>query len=306
MMRLQAEPRATSFYESFSDLIFGTMAMFVLLMVVLLALVGHEQRKSTEVLNETAKQLSEAEVQRQAAREQLQELTEQLANLQSAVKAQGLELSIAVDTSGSMEKVLAHLLETLVTICAVMPKVSPEFRVGIVAYRSEEPNQPGTQIFRMQQIFGATQDGGRSSQAVSQFVAGLQALRGLAPVGDAIRGAIGQMSPADAFSGHQVLFILGDTGPYESTWNDVGSIEPQERALDAQIVREVSQWAAASERRRVITLFSGEISTEYAEKTQASREFFRRIAAQAGQEANFTENPGKMLAYLLTAIVPDR
>lgn len=53
-------------------------------------------------------------------------------------------------------------------------------------------------------------------------------------------------------------------------------------------------------------LFSGEISTEYAEKTQASREFFRRIAAQAGQEANFTENPGKMLAYLLTAIVPDR
>jgi hypothetical protein len=306
MMRLQAEPRATSFYESFSDLIFGTMAMFVLLMVILLALVGHEQRKSAEVLEQTAAELSKAEVQRQAAREQLQELTEQLASLEQAVKAQGLELSIAVDTSGSMEKVLAHLLETLTTISTVMPKVSPEFRVGIVAFRSEEPNQPGTQIFRMQQVFGASQDGGRSSQAVSQFVAGLKALRGLAPIDEAVRSAIAQTSPPGAFSGHQVLFILGDVGPYESTWNDVGSIEPHERALDAQIVRDVAQWAKASERRRVVTLFSGEITTEYPDKTQSSREFFRRMAADAGQEANFTENPGKMLAYLLTAIVPDR
>jgi hypothetical protein len=304
MMRLQAEPRATSFYESFSDLIFGTMAMFVLLMVVLLALVGHEQRKRTEVLEQTERALSEAEVQRQAAREQLQELTEQLADMQQAVVAQGLELSIAVDTTGSMEKVLAHLLETITTIAAVMPKVSPDFRVGIVAYRRDEPGQPGTKIFRMQRIYGAAQDGGRSSKAVTEFVADLKPLKGLAPVDDAVRSAIGQLSPSNTSGGHQVLFIVGDTGPYESSWDDTASIEPHERQLDDRIVREVAQWASASPRRRVITLFSGEATND--EKWQSSREFFRRMAAEAGHAENFTENPGKMLAYLLTAIVPER
>jgi hypothetical protein len=55
-----------------------------------------------------------------------------------------------------------------------------------------------------------------------------------------------------------------------------------------------------------VSLFSGAGQASYQHKHQLSRDFFSNLASEAGQQENFTENPGKMLAYLLMAIVTER
>ena len=308
MMRLSPEARGTSFYESFSDLIFGTMAIFLLLLLVVLGLIGEEKKQAEAEVQAATASLSKAEAEREAAREQLQEVVEELAKLEQAVKAQGLEVAIAVDTSGSMGEALTHLLETITTISTVMPRIAPEFRIGIVAYCKEQEGGQALQIYPMRQVVASSQDGGQSVRSLLSFTGSLAPKAGIAPVPEALRSAMGMMSPPNSFGGYQILFVLGDTGPFETTVNqrDVEMVEPHEIQTASQLTAEVARWVAASNRRRIVSLFSGAGQAQYPAKQQASREFFARLAADAGQPENFAEHPGKMLAYLLTAIVPER
>lgn len=84
-MKLESPSRFTSFYESFSDLIFGTMAIFVLLMILFLALI-----KPTENTEELKSQLEAKASENQDLSNQLeakasknQDLSNQIRDLES-------------------------------------------------------------------------------------------------------------------------------------------------------------------------------------------------------------------------------
>ncbi len=318
-MKLESPSRFTSFYESFSDLIFATMAIFVLLMTIFLTLIQSSGSEGDlkEMLQDVEKrvveqseQIAKAEFERDKAREQLQELTEQLTKLEDSVKAQGLELVIAVDVSGSMGEALGHLVETITTIGKVLPKITPEFRVGIVAYRQGPDDRTPLKIFPPHRIVVDSKDGGRSFAKISNFLQGLKASNGIAPVGMAVDKAIGILSSSNAYDGYQIFLLLGDVGPYEYSLEDL-FFSQQKKRHEAPIIRKIASWVKGSDKRRVISLFSGATPEPswpqgYHIRHKESLRFFREVAAKSGQPDNFTQNPGKMLAYLLTAIVKNK
>ena len=318
-MKLKSPSRFTSFYESFSDLIFATMAIFVLLIVVFLTLIEsssaknqnnleHQLSQAQAKLAEQAKELDRAAAERQRAREQLKELTQELANAESAVSARGLELVIAVDVTGSMEEPLGHLLETITTVSRVLPAISPDFKVGVVAYRIGENDSRPLQIFALQQILPESSDRGRSQQRIEAFLRRLEAANGVAPIRAAIDSAVSMFSTPSSYQGSQILLLLGDVGPYELSLNDLFYSDQKKGRFETPLLRQVASWARESERRTVISMFSGlrpaaGLDHRYTIKYEQSLRFFREVATNAGQPENFTQNPGKMLAYLLTAIV---
>lgn len=305
-MHLHRSSNSESFYESFSDLIFGTLAVFVMLLFVVLVQVSEHDRTQVDAIQQLQASLEASEQQTESAREQLDSMTEQLTALERAVRTRGLELIVAVDVTASMEKPLSHLVETVTTIAKVLPRVSPQFRIGIVAYRQTSAGASGLSVFPLSQILNPAKDGGASFGQLTTFVGALTPQRGVAPVGPALRQALGLFDRADADS-YQALLLLGDVGVGEF-WSGSGAAwkrDAADQAEEAAISQEVTQWVRAGERRSVVTLFTGDANDQNKAVANAGRDFFRRLAADAGQPDNFTQNSGKMLAYLLSAVVQD-
>ena len=318
-MKLDSPSRFTSFYESFSDLIFATMAIFVLLIVIFLPLIKstddskelQEKLEKIEKRNiEQSKQLAEAEFERDNIRKQLDEITEELIKRDEALRAQGLDLVVAVDISGSMGEALGHLVETIKTIARVLPKITPKFRLSIIGYRKNQVDESLT-YFNMNGISSEEKDGGKSLSNLDQFLSKLEAKNGLAPIGWAIDESLKVFSRYSASKeygdSYKIFFLLGDIGPYEIDWEDM-AYTPQKRRYENQITDKITNWVKKSDKHRVISLFSGnppgnKSDTVQYDRYRESLRFFKDVATKAGQPENFTQNPGKMLAYLLTAIV---
>lgn len=139
-MKLDSPSRFTSFYESFSDLIFGTMAIFVLLMLVFLALIKPEGNieQVKEALDRAESALENTQAKLQQAKQEASEANarmEQNQELIKALKPQPLDLVIVLDTTYSMGEVLGDLKENLRAIIRVLQELTSELRVGFVAYR---------------------------------------------------------------------------------------------------------------------------------------------------------------------------
>ncbi|MEM8948772.1 MAG: vWA domain-containing protein [Pseudomonadota bacterium] len=310
-MKLTPTSRATTFYESFSDLIFSTMAIFVLLMIIFMALIKANDvgvRDATQAkLVEQGARLADAEAERDRARQQLESMAEQVTLTQSAVTANGLELVVAVDVSASMEQPLGHLVEAVQTIATVLPRITQEFRLGIVAYRDQQDGSPPLEIFPLQLIQAKAKDGGRSYANVQGYLRELEAVTGTAPIASAVQMALTMLQAETDFAGFQTLLLIGDIGPYEVDFDDL-HFSAQKQHLEAPIVDVIARWVRDNDKRSVISLFSG-IPESMAESTpeqlrsRESLRFFRDIAVAAGQEANFTRNPATMLATLLNAII---
>lgn len=307
-MKLDSPTRFTSFYESFSDLIFGVMAILVLLTLIFLSLVkpgGSKvelERVAAEV-QQLENALRQSEAEKAVARDQLEELTKAIVEAQNSIHSKGLELIIAIDVSGSMDDALGHLIETIRTMTAVIPAISPEFRLGVVAYAKDNagliPN--GLQVFEVRQIFAEHKDGGKSLKAIKQFMSNLS--RGvMAPVDKAILEGIKMASAPGLFDGYQAFMVIGDVGPYET--GDGYRIEPDERAIEVDVINAMTDWVSQHENRSIVSLYSAVTpGSEASEKTKSSYQFFRKLAAEAGQPENFSQNSGKMLGYLLNAII---
>lgn len=300
-MRLRTPDGGTSFYESFSDLIFGTMAIFVLLLIVMLAQI--EEREQTR-----EEKVEALEAQAEQAREQVEALTEQVADLSEAVRTTGLELVVAVDVTGSMQRPLGHLVETLTTIARVLPGVSPRVRIGVVAYRQTSPSTPPFITFPLTAVLPTGRDGGQSSGLLSRFLGGLAAEGGAALTGRAIRHALSQFSGAGVFDGSQILLVMGDVGIGEQ-WNGAEVVWTYAAAEQEEVdstAGAVARWVRAGANRSVVSLYTeSDNPLQTPEYRDFNRAFFRRLAEHAGQPENYTENSGKMLAYLLTAMVQD-
>lgn len=309
-MKLDSPSRYTSFYESFSDLIFAVMAIFVLLMLVFLALIKpdasqDELEGALNNLQQLQVALNKTEAERDNARKQLDELVKSTLASQNQIHSKGLELIIAIDVTGSMDETLGHLIETIHTITGVLPAISPMFRLGVIAYAEDNsgriPN--GLQVFEIRQIFAKQKDGGRSLKAINQYMDGLS--RGVfAPVDRAILQGIKMFSESGTFDGYQVLMVIGDVGPYET--GDGYKVEPHEKVVEASVLKTINNWTAQDKYRSVISLYSAVTpGSDATEKVKMSYEFFRKLAAESDHPENFSQNSGKMLGYLLNAIIKD-
>ncbi len=322
MMNLKIPSRFSSFYESFSDLIFATMAIFVLLMLVFMTMVNTNAETAQGKIKEMEKkivkqatQIAETKSQRDNVRNQLDEVTRQIAKDKESVRAQGLDLVVAVDCTGSMSEALGHLVETLKTIARVMPKITSKFRLSIIGYR----NNSSESLFYGNQkgIYSEEQDGGKSLDELDTFLNKLKAKRGLAPIGWAVDKALATLSryseSKDYQGSYKILFLLGDMGPYERSWNDM-AFNPSKKIFEDQITDKIAAWVKKHpEKHRVVSLFSGTPPNsgsdnyyEHQHRYSESLRFFKSVTLRAGQASNYTENPGKMLAYLLSAIVKGR
>lgn len=304
-MKITQSVSKTSFYETFSDLIFATLAIFVLLMSVFLVQVNVEtglDELLKEIETQSAKR--DAEEQRLASRkEELNKLEQQAQSLAQY----NFEVVIAVDTTGSMQLELDRLTETIALIARVLPQIADSAKIGVVAYRKNEQDQLDIKEFPLQQILPEEQDNGRSLRQISRFISNLRAQPGSAPLERAIDRALRMFTSPNLFTGHQTFMLLGDVGPYEDRYRDQ-AIDAVNRQQEQSIIAQLKNWKQASFSRNPLILFSGLDEINKTTGTQnlkfrESRKFFARIAQEMGSPEAYTEDSGEMIPSLLGAIL---
>lgn len=278
-MKFDSPPRSTSFYESFSDLIFTTLAIFVMLMLIF----------ATQMRPEII------------SREKLEELQEQLRQtkqaLDDAVAVQTMELVVVVDASGSMERVLGDLRQALFGVARKLSPVAKELRVGVVAYRAQPVVFPLTTIRRVED------DGGASLNALSAWME--QNLRhegSPVDVKAAVASGVAMLRPAAGTGAQQALVLLGDVGPYES--GDQVSRDARAIGDEAEILRLVGELTADSTTTSVVTVFTrdpGSVGQPLTEIDQYTIAFFEAMAALAGARGSYTDDADDVLTTLLLA-----
>lgn len=302
-MKLQTPSRFTSFYESFSDLIFATMAIFVLLMLIYMVHINLDTG-----LEEVEQQIEQEKSRLEETLEQLkkeQEERDKLERSKKALEEYNLEIVIAVDTTGSMQLELNKLTDTIGLIGKVLPKIANTVKIGVIGYRRDEQDRKAIQTFPLKLIQDPDVDRSQSYRQLHSFVGRLQAQAGSAPVEEAIDMGIKMFSDPKAFVGHQTFMLLGDVGPYEDRYRDQ-IIDERNRQQEAGIIRQIKLWATSQPQRKVLVLFSGEdeiakTSGAQHQKFLESRELFKKIAAATGDTESYTNNPGEMIPNLLAA-----
>jgi von Willebrand factor type A domain len=299
-MALKRPQRYSSFYESFSDLIFGTMAIFIMLMFVFLALIkqsDEQRRKELEAKLAAAKtQAAQMEQEAEKTREQIRQMAKTIIQMDNAVRTKGLELVVAVDRSGSMGEGIARMKAAIKTFAEVIPEYAPLVKISVVAYHESL----GT-TSPLVQVQARSRDKSASFDELANFLDSVTAQGGSVPVEDAINESLA-MFDVD-FDGFQIFMLLGDAGPFEPVSS--GHFGPDS---PSRIFGVAQQWASGHERRKVLTVYSPAPpgSPQYSDDEDAkalNRQFFSQLPKAVGQPENFTENPADMLAFLMRSIV---
>lgn len=280
---LRRPPTPDTFFETVSDLMFGTMAIMVMLMCVFMVLDKPKQAGAapTEAVQSeelpdikpfkmpAAGRLPEeqdvAALERQfnAVKEELSKVKEQTSKVeQLRALAEGVdrkevrnvELVVMIDVTGSMQREIDDLRQNIQLLAQTMPRIVGEFRMAVVAHRRDQNDRDVTRVFPMQAIRKEGVDNGASRRQLEAFAAPLAATPGSAPFESAVNQALSQFSPPQ-FDGQQALMMIGDVGPYEDAYGDQ-SISGANRASESAIQNAVKQWVDAGVRRRV-TYLSG-------------------------------------------------
>ncbi len=304
-MKLESHKPTTTFYETFSDLIFATMAIFVLLMMLFIIQVNSA---GTEDLEE---EIEVAAAQLETISAEVSELVQKIEKMERSKQSPAeyhIELVIAVDTTGSMQLELDQLTSSIALIAEVLPNISNSAKIGVIAYRNDENDESATQVFPLQRIQPKHQDQGVSYSRLFDFVRGLTAKTGSAPLEQAINSAVSQFSKLEDFTGHQTLMILGDVGPYEDFYQDQ-DISQANLNQETGIIRQIGYWMNDSLERKILVVFAGEdeiaeTEGDQHEKFVASRKFFERIAVDLEVPDGFSTSSADMIPLLLSGVLP--
>jgi cell division protein FtsL len=278
-MKLSPPSEQTSFYEVFSDLIFATMAIFVLIIIVLIIQVRPEGVPAEEV----------AELEKEIE-EQAKELEETQKKLEDAIATAAVELIVVVDGSGSMQPTMDELKGSIVSIAKTIPIVTSEFRLGLVIYRSE------LEIFPVRQILAEDKDGGRSLASVSRFTERLQPRSDVAGIDD---GVIKALSMYQSPSSRKSLIVLGDVGPYESNYVPPSSLslDCNDTTREQRTISAVRRFGAQNENFRIFTLFTAGGAPSNCPETTVP--FFREMAATLGDDGQYSADLSELFVFLL-------
>ena len=306
-MKLSDDSTGAGFYEAFSDIIFATMAIFVLLMTIFLVLAQEsspirQAQKKLEALQEQVTEVKEKKEEIKNESTQLESRLEELSN-------KNVEIAIAVDKTGSMEEELYNLKNAIKQLAKILPKVMDKVSISIAAYHLDENDRDNTAIFNMKQIYDSKKDNGASYKSLTNFLSRQRHKGGAAPVLSATNKVLAQFNSTANERDHQVFMLLGDVGPYEITANSPDVITPRGEQRAASLVSNIKQWVRAKKNRNIILLFSGrdEINGKYdstsarRNKHKKSMNLFKQIASESGQPKAYTENQSRMLVDFLVA-----
>ncbi len=307
-MKLNRQKNQPGFYEFFSDIIFATMAIFVLLMTIFIILAqesspARKAKKQIEAINVETAEVSGKIVE---AESQARNLEVQIAKL----ARKDIEIAIAVDKTGSMEAELYNLKAAIQKLGQILPKVSESVSLSVVSYRISESGRNETVVFPMTRIQDPKVDGGSSYRQLTKFLGSQRHVSGLAPILSATQTALSQFDSSPGYRGHQVFMLLGDVGPYEESISDADVITVAGEQRAAELVSVLGSWVKQRKDRNMIILFSGRdevtrtglgIGEARRYKHKISMDLFKQIASQAGQPKAYTENQSSMLADFLVA-----
>lgn len=332
-MKLQSSRHSTSFYEAFSDLIFGTMAIFVLLMLVFMILVSsaretEDNRQSVDELEEKIKKL-EDEVQ-QAQQESNEAKDKQKAAEQAAsdLKPKPVDLVIAVDGTSSMGATLGSIQRNIESAAEIAARLSPRFRLGIIVYR----DQRNTHVFPLTEIKptvkGAPSDGlkqlrkflndrvlevwqtqggrGETGGVVvgeSRMVTRMEPLRALADVEYGIKTGLGMLA-GQQHDQRKVLIVAGDVGPWEivneNRYDDAADIDSH-----ARVIRMAQQFGLESEQNRILSIYTGSANAADTQTfPQQAARFFKEFAAALNEkQGQYSEDAWQIASLAVEAAV---
>ena len=307
-MKLNRDKESIGFYEFFSDIIFATMAIFVLLMTIFIVL-AEESSPARKI----KKQIDAVQAERSQVIEKSDQLDTESSILETEVTElarKDIEISIAVDKSASMEQELYNLTSAIKKLAQILPKVAESVKISVISYRISEDRRNEIETFPMMSILDPKQDGGKSYQKLVRFLKNQRHKSGLAPILSATEMALSQFDSSSDFNGHQVFMLLGDVGPYEESINGVDRITSAGQQRAQRLVTVIGDWVKNKKNRNMIILFSGrdEINrtgfgygAERRYKHKVSMDLFKQIAVDSGQPKAYTENQSSMLADFLVA-----
>ncbi len=302
-MKLHGKQPAQGFYETFSDVIFATMAIFVLLMIIfaMAAEITSERYQARQELEKIENELAQLEQEKQRISAQADEQESKLAELRD----QSIEIFIAVDKSNSMEQELRNLANAIQNLARILPQVIDNVELGVIAYRWRYEGGDDTEIFPLQKIVSANEDGGKSINELSQFLRRQTHAGGPAPIYEASEYALQQLKVQPRVN--QVFMVLGDVGPYEVR-DQSHRVTPAGQAKANSLVTMIKNWVDQAPNRNLILLFSGRdemndyrADANWRRKHKVSMDLFRRIASETDQPRAYSEDQSSMLAMILIA-----
>jgi preprotein translocase subunit YajC len=307
-LKLNKQKEHAGFYEFFSDIIFATMAIFVLLMTIFIVLAQESSpaRKAKKQIEAVKVKTLEVADEIVSTEGKAKSLDAQIAKL----ARKDIQIAIAVDKTGSMEEELYNLKSAIQKLAQILPKVSESVSISVVSYRISERGRNDTVLFPMTRLMDSSLDNGKSYQQLVNFLSRQRHESGLAPILDATKQALASFDNSPDFKGHQVFMLLGDVGPYEESINGVDEITRGGEQRARQLVSSVGSWAKEKKNRNIIILFSGRdevyktgagYGAARRHKHRVSMDLFKQIAVQAGQPKAYTENQSSMLADFLVA-----
>ncbi len=209
--------------------------------------------------------------------------------LKDLVAGVPVDLVVHVDTTGSMSKALDELRNTLRVTAEIMVGISPEFRIGVIAYQ-------GTIVaeYPLTQILDSADDGGKSLQLFNDFIDSLEATGGMANVPLALSQGLRSLDRGNTSKRRQVLMLLGDVDCSEASQ----SANVSQQSLEDKICREIQQWGAkANTDRRVISFFSS--------PNGATNPFYERLATLV-PHGTFSNDVLSMLKSVLQTTLAER
>lgn len=316
-MRLHKPQQSDGFSEAFTDMLFGTMAIFILLMMVFMVQIGRPataektpaptpqtpcpECPDTDILRDAIAQYKE---QAAELRGELKETQESLSKAQGQLDTSALEIVVAIDRSGTMGEELKDLMRFIRSVSEFMPRITPNFRIGIIAYGDEDGDFSASEDFEefpLMEIKPKEMDDGTSFNLVDRFISGIQPKSSLAPVAEALELALEwlQRSAAEA-QGRQVLMLIGDVGPMETDWSGMNDYSREEQVRAESLALKIGRWIQVSPQRSVLTFFSAHNPND--SNNADTQAFFEKIAIKSGQPENYKESTSDMVGALIAVI----
>jgi len=270
-MKLSKNNKNESFYEVFSDLIFATMAIFVLLFIIVALLMKPSDDPSVK---------------------------------------QSVEMVVAIDVSGSMEQELTELKTALIELSENFPTIIKQFKVGVIAYSNRFSDPPqGATIFPItlmddqgvQELKAwlhrpdiKTKGDFIDINKVLTYGAAMLTERPIKGLQTFV--LIGDMGPYEINN--------GVVSPEAGTPNPIKNIEKyaiyEQKGIDT-----IKYFISQDNRRSFLSMFTGNAFTGRGKRRghNESKTFFCSLARAAGDHGYYTTSNNKMLWSLLKSVI---
>lgn len=337
-MEIESDQSGGSFYESFSDLLFTTMAIFVLLMIVFLIQVNaasdaaNQQTMEAQQLAASAEQLK-ADLDRteqalrdaQQAAVEAQQAKENAERDANELKPKPIDLVIAIDGSSSMGPTLKEVQSTIQSAAAVGCRISPRFRIAVVIYRDSQTkhvlgfteirshksgdNDRGMVAldqFLTEKVVKVTRtvtkqpgvEGSGTPTGESYMVSRMEPLSAIVDFPQALAQVSDVLKQSDPNS-KQVVIFIGDVGPWE-----LGDAATYDERVDIEArVKSLAAMQTMAEQWPHLAVLTVFVASN-ARHDKISRSFFEALAKEAGTDrGRFSDGMASVALTVVEAIV---